>query len=38
MVAGVVIAMIFMVAFADSVFNLINRHASLKILAFPSSS
>jgi predicted tellurium resistance membrane protein TerC len=33
MVAGVVIAMIVMVAFADPVSNFINRHASLKILA-----
>ena len=33
MVAGVVIAMIVMVAFADPVSNFINEHASLKILA-----
>ena len=33
MVAGVVIAMIVMVAFADPVSNFINKHASLKILA-----
>ena len=33
MVAGVVIAMIVMVAFADQVSNFINKHASLKILA-----
>ncbi len=33
MVAGVVIAMIVMVSFADPVSNFINRHASLKILA-----
>ena len=33
MVAGIVIAMIVMVAFADPVSNFINEHASLKILA-----
>jgi predicted tellurium resistance membrane protein TerC len=33
MVAGVVIAMVVMVAFADPVSNFINKHASLKILA-----
>jgi len=33
MVAGVVIAMIVMIAFADPVSNFINEHASLKILA-----
>jgi len=33
MIAGVVIAMIVMVAFADPVSNFINKHASLKILA-----
>ena len=33
MVAGVVIAMIVMIAFADPVSNFINAHASLKILA-----
>lgn len=33
MVAGIVIAMIVMVAFADPVSNFINAHASLKILA-----
>jgi predicted tellurium resistance membrane protein TerC len=33
MVAGVVIAMIVMVTFADPVSNFINKHASLKILA-----
>jgi predicted tellurium resistance membrane protein TerC len=33
MVAGVVIAMIVMVSFADPVSNFINKHASLKILA-----
>ena len=33
MIAGIVIAMIVMVAFADPVSNFINEHASLKILA-----
>jgi predicted tellurium resistance membrane protein TerC len=33
MVAGIIIAMIVMVAFADPVSNFINEHASLKILA-----
>jgi predicted tellurium resistance membrane protein TerC len=33
MVAGIVIAMMVMVAFADPVSNFINKHASLKILA-----
>jgi predicted tellurium resistance membrane protein TerC len=33
MVAGIVIAMIVMIAFADPVSNFINAHASLKILA-----
>lgn len=33
MVAGIVIAMIVMVSFADPVSNFINKHASLKILA-----
>ena len=33
MVAGIVVAMIVMVAFADAVSNFINEHASLKILA-----
>jgi len=33
MIAGVVIAMVVMVVFADAVANFINKHASLKILA-----